>query len=75
MNDQLDIERKKALDLNKQQAEFYNNISLKEDIEIFTGYGTNESANWATRLWAKLRYAHQDAFEDIGVDVVKTNFA
>ncbi len=74
MNDQLDIERKKALDLNKQQAEFYNNISLKEDIEIFTGYGTNESANWVTRLWAKLRYAHQDAFEDIGVDIVKTNF-
>jgi SAM-dependent methyltransferase len=27
-----------------------------------------------TKIWARLRYAHQDAFEDIGVDTVKVNF-
>ena len=35
---------------------------------------TNKSANLITRLWARLRYAHQDAFEDIGVDKIKENF-
>ena len=61
----------KALELNKRQAEFYNNISAKEDDELFKGYERNESTNLITRLWAKLRYAHQDAFENIGVDTVK----
>jgi len=64
----------KALELNKRQAEFYNNISAKEDDELFKGYERNESANLITRLWAKLRYAHQDAFENIGVDTVKNEF-
>lgn len=63
-----------ALKTNKKQAEFYDNISIKEDEKLFTGYGRNQSANFATKIWAKLRYAHQDAFEDIGVDVVKEEF-
>lgn len=64
----------KTIETNKKQAEFYDNISRKEDEALFTGYARNESANFATRVWARLRYAHQDAFEDIGVDEVKTNF-
>jgi len=64
----------KAIEVNKIQAEFYDNISLKEDEELFTGYGKNKSANFMTRLWARLRYAHQDAFEDIGVDKIKESF-
>lgn len=63
-----------AIEINKKQAEFYNNISIKESEELFTGYGKNESANFITRLWAKLRYAHQDAFEDIGVNTKKESF-
>ena len=66
--------RNKTIELNKQQAEFYNNISLKEDVELFTGYGRNKSADFVTKIWARLCYAHQDAFEDIGVDTVKVNF-
>ena len=64
----------RAIETNKKQAEFYNNISLKEDEELFTGYGRNKSANFMTKLWARLRYAHQDAFEDIGVDTIKETF-
>lgn len=63
-----------TIEINKKQAEFYNNISLKEDEELFKGYGKNKSANFITRLWARLRYAHQDAFEDIGVDKIKESF-
>ncbi|MAU58547.1 MAG: hypothetical protein CMC33_02670 [Flavobacteriaceae bacterium] len=64
----------KAIELNKKQAEFYNNISLKDDNEEFTGYARNKNANFMTKIWARLRYAHQDAFEDIGVDLAKLNF-
>ena len=74
MSDRLKDRLNKAIELNKQQAEFYNNISLKEDVELFTGYGRNESANFVTKIWARLRYAHQDAFKEIGVDTVKLNF-
>ncbi len=74
MSQRKENELKKALELNKQQAEFYNNISHKDDAEEFTGYALNKDANLITRIWAKLRYAHQDAFEDIGVDSAKLNF-
>ena len=69
-----ETELTRAIEINKKQAEFYNNISLKEDEELFTGYGRNKSANLITKLWARLRYVHQDAFEDIGVDTIKEQF-
>ena len=74
MKNKIDTRLSKAIELNKKQAEFYNNISQKEDEELFTGYGRNKSANLITKLWARLRYAHQDAFEDIGVDTIKEQF-
>ena len=51
MNNRLKDRLNKAIELNKQQAEFYNNISLKEDVELFTGYGRNESANFVTKIF------------------------
>jgi len=50
MNNRSKDRLNKAIELNKQQAEFYNNISLKEDVELFTGYGRNESANFVTKI-------------------------
>ena len=74
MKNDMEAELSRAIETNKKQAEFYNNISLKEDEELFTGFGRNKSANFITKLWARLRYAHQDAFEDIGVDTSKETF-
>jgi len=74
MSSHQENELDKAIELNKQQAEFYNNISLKDDTDEFTGYARNKHANFMTKIWARLRYAHQDAFEDIGVDTAKLNF-
>ena len=51
-NDRDEVNR--IVENNKKQAEFYNNISLKEDEALFTGYAHNASANLATRLWARL---------------------
>lgn len=64
----------RVIEINKKQAEYYDSISRREDEELFTGYGRNKSANFITKLWARLRYAHQDAFEDIGVDTIKETF-
>lgn len=74
MNADKNEELSKAISINKAQANFYNNISLKEDEKHHSGYGSNKSANLITKLWARLRYAHQDAFEDIGVDEIKETF-
>lgn len=67
-----DLDR--AIKTNERQATFYNNISTEEDKKLFTGYGRNKSSNFITKLWARLRYAHQDAFEDIGIDTIKETF-
>ena len=69
-----ETELNRAVKINEKQADFYNNISLGEDEKLFTGYSQNKSANLITKLWARLRYAHQDAFEDIGVDTIKERF-
>ena len=72
--DSNEAKRLAAIKLNKRQAEFYNSISLKEDEEAFTGYRRNKNANIITKLWAKLRYAQQDAFEAVGIDTIKDQF-
>lgn len=74
MKNEIDVKLRRAIKTNEKQAEFYDNISSKEDEELFTGYGRNKSANFITKIWAKLRYVHQDAFEDIGVDTIKEEF-
>ena len=70
MNDNLE----KMLKVNKEQAKFYDSISKEDDEKEFTGYKKNKMSNMVTRLWAYLRYTHQEVFESSGIDEKKNNF-
>lgn len=62
------------LKINKIQAEFYDSISVIEDLDERTGYSKHQKANALTKIWASLRYRQQSAFTKSGLDTIKTNF-
>lgn len=54
--------------LNREQAKFYDSIQSAEAEVGHGGYAENESANALTRFWAGLRYRQQDAVKQAGVE-------
>ncbi len=64
----------KMLEVNIDQADYYNSISLGDDKQEQTGYGTHNKANLLTKIWAKLRYKQQDAFQESGLEGLKEKF-
>jgi SAM-dependent methyltransferase len=55
--------------LNREQAKFYDSIQTAEAEVGHGGYTENESANALTRFWAGLRYQQQDALKHAGIEV------
>lgn len=64
----------RMITVNKEQAEYYDSISLEDDKEEQTGYAKHNKANVLTKIWANLRYRQQRAFEDSGLEVSKKEF-
>ena len=54
--------------LNREQAKFYDSIQTAEAEGGHGGYAENKSANALTRFWARLRYRQQDAVKQAGVE-------
>jgi SAM-dependent methyltransferase len=67
-------EIEEMLQVNEEQAKFYDSISLIDDNEEQTGYAKHDKANLLTRIWAKLRYNQQEAFTESGLEVFKEKF-
>ena len=65
---------KEMIDINKEQAEYYDSISIEDDKEEQTGYAKHKKANILTRIWANLRYKQQRAFESSGLEDSKSSF-
>jgi SAM-dependent methyltransferase len=55
------------IEVNRQQAVFYDRIQAAEEQANHAGYSHNEDANALTRLWAALRYQQQRAIESTGI--------
>lgn len=55
------------IELNKEQAKFYDAIELAQVDEGKGGYAHNERANLLTRAWAGLRYRQQAAVAQAGI--------
>jgi SAM-dependent methyltransferase len=62
------------IELNNEQAKFYDSISTEDDKQEQTGYATHKRANLLTRMWASLRYKQQEAFTESGLEVRKEKF-
>jgi SAM-dependent methyltransferase len=67
-------ETTKMIEVNVEQAKYYDSISLHDDKEESTGYATHKKANLLTRVWASLRYQQQAAFASSGVQQRKEEF-
>ena len=67
-----DLDR--MIEVNSEQARFYDSISTEDDKKEQTGYATHERANLLTRIWASLRYRQQEAFTESGLEEIKNKF-
>lgn len=56
------------VELNREQAKFYDAIQSAEADKGHGGYAENESANLFTRFWAGLRYRQQAAVKLAGIE-------
>jgi SAM-dependent methyltransferase len=62
------------IEINSEQAKFYDSISIEDDKSEQTGYARHEKANALTRVWAALRYRQQEAFAESGLEEKKKDF-
>ena len=56
--------------LNREQAKFYDAIQSAEADKGHGGYTENQSANLLTRAWAGLRYRQQAAVKQAGIEAL-----
>jgi SAM-dependent methyltransferase len=73
-SDEATAETAKMIEVNFEQAKFYDSISEQDDKKESTGYATHGKANLLTRFWASLRYQQQAAFALSGVQNKKEEF-
>jgi SAM-dependent methyltransferase len=75
MDDQsFQLSARKMIEINVEQAKFYDSISAEDDKKESTGYAKHKMANFLTRVWASLRYRQQAAFVATGLQARKEEF-
>ena len=59
---------KDMIEVNVEQAKFYDAIQAAECLKGHGGYAENRRANLLTRIWARLRYSQQAAAKKAGIE-------
>jgi SAM-dependent methyltransferase len=57
-----------TVQLNREQANFYDSIHEAAVEKGRSGYAENRQANWLTRFWADLRTTQQGAVREAGIE-------